>query len=50
MTHESFNKLLKMLHDKLRHADINMRLSTTLAERLAVTMRYVCIITSIIDK
>lgn len=44
MTHDSFRKLLELVYDQLRHADTNMRLAITPAERLAVNLRYVCII------
>lgn len=41
MNIETFFKLLKIVHGKLKHADTNMRESITPAERLAVTLRYV---------
>lgn len=50
MTHESFRKLLELVYDQLRHADTNMRLSITPAEKLAVTLRYVLMYNSHILK
>lgn len=44
MNQETFQKLLKLVRDKLRHVDTDMRESISPSEQLAVTLRYVRII------
>lgn len=41
MSQVTFQKILTLIQDKLRHVDTDMRESITPAERLAVTLRYV---------
>ncbi|KAF9417224.1 hypothetical protein HW555_005626, partial [Spodoptera exigua] len=40
MSVNSFNELLSVLHDDLKHQDTRMRKSISPTERLAITLRY----------